>query len=319
MAEKSSELNYKKEMENNLTKINFNDDNALLEINSANDEFDKTAPDEAEQILEKIEETRSQMSETIDAIQDKLSIANITEQVKEQVSEQIGTAVETAKDAFYDKTKSVARSVGKSLADIGNSGLVRQARENPWLLSVVGMSIGAVLVSALAGGNPKRKKRAALSNYKNFDEDRYTEQTRQKFGAEEAEKAEKYKYQPAQNSGSASIESYESDVAELSSTRKQTDKSGEEMKKNYEQYVKENPLAVGAIAFAVGAAIGYAIPSTNIENRYLGEMRDNVLEKAQTSAKDAIGTVKQTVGEARQIIAEEVKNKVEEVRSQTAS
>src|SRR3954447_16446311 len=50
-------------------------------------------PVEAEQIKGKIEETRNQMGETIDAIQDKLSFSNISEQVTEHVN----NAVESAK------------------------------------------------------------------------------------------------------------------------------------------------------------------------------------------------------------------------------
>jgi len=84
---------------------------------------------------------------------------------------------------------------------------------------------------------------------------------------------------------------------------------GSEIAENYQHYKEENPLAVGAVALAVGAAIGYAIPLTKIENEYFGEVRDKIAEKVQASAQDAIGSVKQTVEDARQIIAEEVKSK----------
>ena len=84
------------------------------------------------------------------------------------------------------------------------------------------------------------------------------------------------------------------------------------MKKNYNHYIEENPLAVGAVALAVGAAVGFAIPLTKKENEYMGELRDNVVEKAQTTAQDAIGSVKQVASDAQKMI-------VEEVKSQTAS
>ncbi len=77
-------------------------------------------------------------------------------------------------------------------------------------------------------------------------------------------------------------------------------------------------MAVGAIALAVGAALGFAIPLTEAENEYMGEMRDNFFEKAQATAQDAIGTVKQMAGDAQKTIVEEVKNKVEEAKNQTA-
>jgi hypothetical protein len=43
----------------------------------------------------------------------------------------------------------------------------------------------------------------------------------------------------------------------------------------------EQPLVVGALAVAVGAIIGTAIPSTRYENRVLGAARERTLSKAQ--------------------------------------
>ncbi len=81
------------------------------------------------------------------------------------------------------------------------------------------------------------------------------------------------------------------------------------MKVNYEYYIEENPLAVGAVALALGAVVGFAIPLTTKENEYMGEYRDNVIEKAQATAQDALGTVKQMTSEAQKVITEEVKSK----------
>jgi ElaB/YqjD/DUF883 family membrane-anchored ribosome-binding protein len=43
----------------------------------------------------------------------------------------------------------------------------------------------------------------------------------------------------------------------------------------------EQPLAFGAIAVAIGALIGAAIPTTEYENRTVGQMRDRALAKAK--------------------------------------
>ena len=181
MAEKSSEL----ELTNETGAMVESDDIAAKNItdNHAVNTNDGETTDDAQQIRVQIEETRSHLSETIDAIQDKLSVANLTEQVKDQVSEQIGTVVESAKDALFDKTSAVAKSIGKGLAGIGASGLAKTTQENPWITSVIGMGIGAVLVGVFFGGTQNRKKKTAL-RYKKFDGgnrpgDRYTNHTRQ--------------------------------------------------------------------------------------------------------------------------------------------
>src|SRR5690606_14556265 len=45
--------------------------------------------------------------------------------------------------------------------------------------------------------------------------------------------------------------------------------------------IDEQPLVLGALAVAVGAIIGAAIPSTRYEDRVLGRARDHTLSKAQ--------------------------------------
>src|ERR1043165_2962736 len=59
-----------------------------------------TGNDETEHLKTQTEETRSQMSETIDALQEKLSFSNLSE----QVSEHVNNAIETAKNSVYDAT-----------------------------------------------------------------------------------------------------------------------------------------------------------------------------------------------------------------------
>ena len=55
----------------------------------------------------------------------------------------------------------------------------------------------------------------------------------------------------------------------------------------YDEYMETNPLAVGAVAIALGAAVGLAIPSTRYEGQLMGEARDNLLDRTQ----DAVGTM----------------------------
>ena len=62
-----------------------------------------------------------------------------------------------------------------------------------------------------------------------------------------------------------------------------------------DDWVHEYPLAAGAIAVAVGAAIGLSVPSTEIEDRTLGEKRDLALEKARIAARELRDNVTQKV------------------------
>lgn len=62
-----------------------------------------------------------------------------------------------------------------------------------------------------------------------------------------------------------------------------------------DDWVHEYPLAAGALAVAVGAAIGLSIPSTEVENRAMGETRDQAWEKASRKARELRDDVTQKV------------------------
>src|SRR5687768_6380706 len=61
--------------------------------------------DETHSIRTGIEQTRADMSDTIDAIQDRLNPQHIKEQVKEQVREQFYEAKEMVRDATIGKAE----------------------------------------------------------------------------------------------------------------------------------------------------------------------------------------------------------------------
>lgn len=59
----------------------------------------------------------------------------------------------------------------------------------------------------------------------------------------------------------------------------------------------DNPLAFGAVAFAAGAALGLALPHTAREDMLLGEVKEQLLEKAQLAAREALHTAEEKVGQ----------------------
>ncbi len=58
----------------------------------------------------------------------------------------------------------------------------------------------------------------------------------------------------------------------------------------------DNPMAYGLVALGIGAAVGLLIPATEPENRFMGQKRDELFNRAQTAASD-IATKVQTVAE----------------------
>jgi hypothetical protein len=56
---------------------------------------------------------------------------------------------------------------------------------------------------------------------------------------------------------------------------------------------------VGAIAVAVGAAIGAALPTTEYENRTLGDLRDRTIEKARQVGQEQYQNLRASLSSGR--------------------
>jgi len=80
-------------------------------------------------------------------------------------------------------------------------------------------------------------------------------------------------------------------------------------------FYQVNPLAMGAIALLVGAAVGLMIPATDPENRLMGETRDRLKDQAAQQFQDVAGKVSavaQTAFDsAKQTVQETVKQEAQ--------
>lgn len=59
--------------------------------------------------------------------------------------------------------------------------------------------------------------------------------------------------------------------------------------------IGEDPFIAGALALALGAAIGAALPSTRFENRYLGRVRSDAIGKVRGLAEQKLAEVQDAV------------------------
>ena len=291
----------------------------------------ETVSDDPEKIRANIEETRSEMSETIDAIQEKLSFSNISEQVKTEVSEYVGETIQTAKNTVYDatiaKVENIMKYTGKAVNEFGKSETAKSLSQNPIALGLIGLGIGLIFL-----GN---KKKTLSRNIRQHHDHSANEQSENRNFASRSNQstfsaAHDKISEAAGNIGDTVSsaagtvsDSFGSAAGVVSDTvgdvagkaYKQVGNIGSKAQDfagtaqdQYEYYMEENPLAVGAVALALGAAVGFAFPSTRIESRYMGEARNNLLQKAEATARDAVGQVQMAAGQITQTVKEEVKN-----------
>jgi len=285
-----------------------------------------TGNDETEHIKAQIEETRSQMGETIDALQEKLSFSNLSE----QVSEHVNNAIETAKNSVYDATVGKAVGFMKNMGDgIGDSRFVRTAKNNPFPLILIGLGAGLLAYNSYSGGG---RSRHGYRGRRFSDVDRFSDRERARRDMERGTSFEPG--QSARESGSV-MSSVTGKASELGDKLSTTASSAYESASNamdsamtgardfydrasskaseygsaaydtYDHYINENPLAVGAAAFALGAVVGLAIPATRYEGELMGETRDELLRKAQDKGSMLLDRTRNLVDEAANKVSKE--------------
>jgi hypothetical protein len=75
-------------------------------------------------------------------------------------------------------------------------------------------------------------------------------------------------------------------------------RTGRRAQNGFERIMRDNPLLVGAGALVLGAAVGLAVPETERENELMGEAREDVMNRAQEAARNAVSQVQNAVGGA---------------------
>lgn len=272
------------------------------------------APPETNAIKARIEETRREMGETIDAIQERLSLANISDQVSETVS----NAIESAKDTAYDATIGKAVNVMKNFGDgISRSDAFRVVRNNPFPLALIGLGAGLLAYqsfsrtsSARAGnGGGRRQLKGEVDSHVNSRGavSRAYDGISERAGEALETVGEKANATYESVSGALSnAYSGAGDAAHRAYER--VGEYGTMAYDKYDEYIEENPLAVGAVALAVGAAVGFAIPSTRYEGELMGQARENVVQKVQDAAGTLVDKAKNAATEAGKTIKEEARS-----------
>ena len=236
----------------------------MVEERSDVEELETVSDDDnTERIKRDIEQTRDEMGETIDEIQERLSFANLTDQVTEQVN----NAVDTAKVALYKATIGKAVNIMKDVTS-GKSGgsVVSTVKSNPIPFALIGAGAGLLALRAYRGSGSSHRStgRRALSS----DSESVAAENGRSSSA-----LGKVTGAVTDTVGSA----YES-VGEFGGSALET----------YDRQVQENPLVVGAVAMAVGAAVGFAIPSTRYEGELMGDARSQLIDRAQSAASDLV-------------------------------
>jgi gas vesicle protein len=274
----------------------------------------------SEEIKADIERKRSEVSEKIDTIQDRLSPQHLKHQAQESVQEMVKESTDKLLGYFNENVQQLPAT------------LMDTVKRNPVPAALIGVGIGWLL---LESANAKRDE----YHHGGYQSARYGYESPKMFA-----QGSSYSGQYSDQWRASGADGQEEQKGMLGQAREKIGEMGEQVRDTVQDAVQEvghrasqwgdqvssmgsqtgekaaqwqsatthqiqhvvesNPLVVGAVAFAAGAALAMALPATRRESQLMGEMRDRVVDTAQQVAGD--------VAQRVQHVAEEIKPELEE-------
>ncbi len=284
---------------------------------STDTDLDPETDRKTRQIQAEIADTREELSETIDALQEKLRPSNI-----------VSDATDRVKTATTERVRHMAESAGETAQDMmrntrhATSGIMDGARQNPIPALMIGIGVCWLLVDRTRNQDSGRDYRRSRSqdwrrygaygagdrSYRSqnvtggtgVDLDDDTEYGYAEYGSNYAYGEGRY------DSGTGMRRMGERASGMADNARNTLRRSTRGAQNGFQRLLRDNPLLVGAAAIVAGAAVGAALPETERENELMGETRDSMVEKAQEVARNIPNTVQEVAGDAVKNVTEKV-------------
>jgi hypothetical protein len=271
---------------------------------------------EIEAAKAQIEQTRAEMSDTIEAIKEKLNPQHL---------------VEHAKESLHDATIGRAQDAASATMETARGAcamMMQTIRENPVPAAMAGIGLGWLWMSGRkANGRTQwrydaQRTFAPTSDYDTLrtpypaagqrwsaepESDGALQHAQEMVGqvAEQVKQSAAQLGEKAQQGVAHLSEEAQQSAASVSAKAQQgaayigakAHEGKQRAAEGFQDLLERNPLALGAVALALGLALGYALPETRVENRLMGETRDNVVDSAKETAREVVDTAKETARE----------------------
>jgi ElaB/YqjD/DUF883 family membrane-anchored ribosome-binding protein len=241
-----------------------------------------------EQLRADIEDTRAEMSQTINEIQERLSPEHLVGQVKETVREATIGKVERVMErvgetisGVAEPAREVAGRAGTAIKEAGST-VADSVWKNPIPVALIGLGVGMLLVRNFRGGPSYQGSRAQrvpqvrVPTYAMSNEG----QMRQTEGSGTLGNVRETASDLANRSTQA--------LSDLGTKARNTAAS---VGTRFEQVLHDNPLAIGAVAVAAGTAVGLVLPTTRFESEYMGETGERLVDSVEDVARGALDKV----------------------------
>jgi len=230
-----------------------------------------------------IDQTRESIGQTLEAIGEKLSPGNMVQEaadsVREAAARRVGNVMSTATERASDLADQARETVDT---------VRQQVSDNTLPAALVAIGLGWYAFRAIR--NNRRTGRSMYSRRRmysgtprwvderdtswNSQNERWNGQSEGYAEANESWNQDRYGY--ADEDGAQQLMRRVGDMSQRASS-------------SVARVFRQNPLAVGVAAAAVGVAIGLSVPETEVEDRVLGETRDSMIDRAKEAVANPIG------------------------------
>jgi len=255
-----------------------------------------------EQIETDIERTRSQMAETLDTIQKRFSPGQLLDQTLSYLDE---------------------KRINENLRRFGtNAGAV--VKENPIPVAMLGVGLAWLALSGRSGPKGRRYFSRFTKPSHGMESLHSTHGEIQRSGSHvmggaKGEGAMGEKLEHAKGRVSETVGQVRETIAEkagqvrqsvggtMSSVREkagevshraqdQAVRLGHAVQGQYRHIVQEQPLVLGVLGLAIGAALGAAMPRTRMEDEMMGEASDRLARQARETGREIVHEGERTSG-----------------------
>jgi ElaB/YqjD/DUF883 family membrane-anchored ribosome-binding protein len=232
------------------------------------------------QIEREIEETRERMTEDIEAIGEKFTPAHVKARAREALHEARNTAME--------KVQEMAHQVTDTARDAG-TGVVEAVKRNPVPAAMIGVGVAWLVAGRRDGTKRRYDRRIERTSYPAGEGLTGESEPRGEVAASVKERAQELTAEAGEKARRLKEEA-------AGTVRR----AGDEARGFFE----ENPLVAGLAVAALGAALGSLLPRTRREERLVGAVGHEAIEKVKANARELTEKAKETTQEALHTFAE---------------
>ena len=234
-----------------------------------------------------IERTRERLGATVEALGAQLNPSNLKQRVKDSVRE-----------ATIGKVQHMASNTTERITETGR-GLAQVIRDNPLPAAVAAAGLGWLILSSRetrrpsaqpyqfgnSGDDGPSKVRETVRNIAGTVADKAHDLT------ERAGDATQRVVDKAKEAGGFVAEKAD---AAVHNVQERTTSGTRRLGNQFE----DTPIGMGAVALALGLAIGMSVPSTRKEAAIMGDARDKLLDKTRERVADTAQKVERVVERA---------------------